>query len=151
MEDRSAIEQHVLELDQDWGKAGAARSVDGWVSFYAADAVVLPPNEKTADTPAAIRASVSELLTLPEVQVAWRPSKIFVSDAGDMAYLYGTYTLHAKDPSGMPINDFGKIAEIWRRQTDGNWKCVLDTWSSDLPVAAPVPGPTTVPASSPTK
>jgi len=26
--------------------------------------------------------------------------------------------------------------EIWKKQADGKWKCILDTYNSDLPVAA---------------
>ena len=52
---------------------------------------------------------------------------------------YGTYALTIKDPKGgTPINDTGKIVEIWRKQADGKWKCIVDTYNSDLP-AAPAP------------
>ncbi len=136
-QERTDIEQQIRQTDQDWAKTAAAHSVDGWVAYYASDAVVLPPNAKSMDDPASIRAFVGTLLTLPNLQLSWRDTKVVVADAGDMAYLYGTYALNANDSSGAPINDTGKIAEIWRKQTDGAWKCVLDTWSSDLPAPAP--------------
>jgi len=130
--------ERITQIDIEWVKAAQTRSVDAWMSFYAPDAVVLPPNEKTADTPAAIRSSIGELLGLKDLAIDWKATKVSVSDAGDMAWLYGTYTLQGKDPmSGTLIADNGKIAEIWHLQSDGSWKCVLDTWSSDLPVLIP--------------
>ncbi len=134
---RADIEQQIRQTDQDWAKTAAAHSADGWVGYYATDAVVLPPNAKSMNDPASIRAFIGTLLALPNLQLSWHDTKVVVADAGDMAYLYGTYALSANDPSGAPINDTGKIAEIWRKQPDGAWKCVLDTWSSDLPAAAP--------------
>ena len=136
-QERADIEQQIRQTDQQWAKASAAHSLDGWVGYYASDAVVLPPNAKSMDDPASIRAFISTLLALPNLQLSWRDTKVVVADAGDMAYLYGTYALHANDPSGAPISDTGKIAEIWRKQPDGAWRCVLDTWSSDLPAPAP--------------
>jgi ketosteroid isomerase-like protein len=37
------------------------------------------------------------------------------------------------DEKGKPMQDFGKNVEIWKRQPDGSWRCILDTWNSDLP------------------
>jgi ketosteroid isomerase-like protein len=34
---------------------------------------------------------------------------------------------------GKPMTDQGKTLEIWKKQTDGSWKCVADMWSSDFP------------------
>jgi ketosteroid isomerase-like protein len=27
--------------------------------------------------------------------------------------------------------------EVWKKQADGNWKCVADMFSSDLPAVGP--------------
>lgn len=99
------------------------------------DAVVLPPNEKIARTRDAIRASVAGLLGLPGVSLAWTPAKVEVAASGELACLYAAYTFSARDPSGKAISDTGKNVEIWKKQTDGQWKCIVDTWNSDLPAA----------------
>jgi ketosteroid isomerase-like protein len=131
---RAADEATLRKLDEDWVKAGQARDVAGWVSFYSSDAVVLPPNEKIATTPDAIKASVAGLLTLPEANVKWQPAKIEVAKAGDLAYLYGAYQLSFQDAkTKKTVNDTGKILEIWKKQANGSWKCIVDTWNSDLP------------------
>jgi ketosteroid isomerase-like protein len=41
------------------------------------------------------------------------------------------------DPSGKPIADHGKYLEIWRKQGDGSWKCIVDMFNSDLPGTPP--------------
>jgi len=40
------------------------------------------------------------------------------------------------DASGKPGKDRGKYLEIFRKQTDGTWKCIRDIWNSDLPASA---------------
>lgn len=135
--DHAADIERVTQQDAAWVKAAQAHNVDAWMSFYAPDAVVLPPNDKTVSNPAAIRAYIGELLGMTDLVIDWKPTKVVVSEAGDMAWLYGIYSLQAKEPSGLPMSDIGKITEIWSKQPDGSWKCVLDAWSSDLPVLTP--------------
>lgn len=129
----------IRALDVSWVKAGQSKNVDAWVAFYAEGATVLPPNEPVADSPAAIRKSVSGLLSLPGLPIDWRPAKIEVAQSGELAYLHGAYTL-AWDEGGKRASDKGKNVEIWKKQPDGKWKCVVDTWNSDLPM---VPAPVT--------
>ena len=136
---RTADEDTVRKLDADWVKAAQSKQVDAWVAFYADDAVVLPPNDKLATTKETIRKPVGDLLGLPGLAIHWKPLKVEVARSGDLAYLYGTYELGFDDPSGKRANDAGKILEVWKKQPDGNWKCIVDTWNSDLPAAAPAP------------
>jgi ketosteroid isomerase-like protein len=131
---QAADEATIRQLDADWVKAGAAKNIDGWDAFYADDAVVLPPNEPIANDKAAIRRSVAGLLTLPGLSLSWQPTKVEVSKSGDLGYLHGTYQMSMNDNKGQPVHDTGKILEIWKKQPDGKWKCIVDTWNSDLPV-----------------
>jgi ketosteroid isomerase-like protein len=62
-----------------------------------------------------------------------------VAKSGDIAYLYGAYELTMNDAQGKPETDYGKNVEIWKKQPNGVWKCVVDTWNSDLPAAPVVP------------
>jgi ketosteroid isomerase-like protein len=113
----------------------AKNDVDGTVAFYADDAVLLAPNVPIATDKKSIRASWTGLLR-PDVAVAWKISKVEVAKSGELGYLYGTYTLAIHDPKGRPdVHDTGKILEVWKK-IDYRWKCIADTYNSDLPVAA---------------
>ena len=130
--DRAPEGEAIRALDTSWVAAGQSKSVDAWVAFYADDAAVLPPNEPIANSREAIRKSVGELLTLPGLSIDWKPTKIEVARSGELAYLYGSYRVEWDD-GGKRAKDFGKIVEIWKKQPDGHWKCIVDTWNSDLP------------------
>jgi uncharacterized protein (TIGR02246 family) len=138
---RAADEAAIRKLDVDWSNAAQTKNVDAWVAFYSDDATVLPPNEPMASSKDAIRKSIEGLLTLPGVNLKWEPKKIEVSKSGDIAYSFGTYDMSMNDPKGNPITDKGKYVEVWKKQADGNWKCAVDTFNSDLPAAPPPAAP----------
>ena len=134
---RAADEAAIRKLDADWVKAGQSKQVDAWMAFYSDDATVLPPNDKIATTRDAARKAVGDLLGLPGLAITWQPTKVEVARAGDLAYLYGAYEVSWDEANGKRTKDVGKNVEIWKKQPDGNWKCIVDTWNSDLPAAPP--------------
>ena len=105
--------------------------------FYADETVILPPNDRLTSGKDNIRKVVTDMFAMPGFALSWQPTKVEVARSGDLAYSYGIYQATFNDPKGKPVTDHGKYAEVWKKQSDGSWKCVLDTWSSDLPAAAP--------------
>lgn len=134
---RAADEVAIRKTDADWVNAAQTKQVETWARFYSEDAVVLPPNGKIANNKDSIHKTVSELLALPGLSITWQLTKVEVARSGDIGYSYGTYELSMNDIRGKPVADRGKTVAIWKKQPDGNWKCVLDTWNSDLPAAVP--------------
>src|SRR6476620_1904398 len=130
----------IQALDEQWSATAARNDLEGTVAFYADDAVLLPPNAQIATDRKSIRESWAGLLG-PNTAVSWKVSKVEVAKSGELGYLYGTYSLAIQDPKGgPPVRDTGKLVEIWKKQGDGKWKCIVDTYNSDLPVAsAPEP------------
>jgi ketosteroid isomerase-like protein len=135
--DRHAAEAELRALDEQWSATAARNDLDGTVSFYADDAVLLPPNAPIASDKKSRRDSWAGLLS-PKTAVSWKWSKIEVAQSGELAYIYGTYKLKigASSESG-PVDDTGKFLEVWKKQPDGKWKCIVDTYNSDLPALPP--------------
>jgi ketosteroid isomerase-like protein len=157
--DLATVEAAVRKADADWAAAARTVSVDAWMAFYGADAVILLPDEQLASDKEIVRHSVSHLLALPHFSVAWSPIKVEVARSGEQALLIEAYELHFGDSRGAPVSNRGRRLEIWKKQADGIWKCVVDTWNLDEPIAAssaaplasaqsvlPTPGSATSPA-----
>lgn len=53
--------------------------------------------------------------------------------SGDAVWNTGNYRLNIATPNG-DIEDVGKYVTIFRRQTDGTLKCIVDCFNSDLPL-----------------
>jgi ketosteroid isomerase-like protein len=131
--DTTAIEQALRDLDDQWSATAGAKDLDKTVSFYSADAIVMPPNAPAATSSEAIRKVWQDLLASPGLVISWKTGKVEVAKSGDLACLSGAYELTINDASGKPVNDHGKYVEVWEKQSDGKWKCGTDIWNSDLP------------------
>jgi len=129
------IEKALRDLDAQWSAAAGAKDLDKTVSYYADNAIVMPPNAPAATTKEAIRAAWKDLLALPGLALSWKATHVEVAALGDMAWMTGTYEIMTKDAGGKPTNDHGKYLEVWKKQADGKWKVVADIWNSDLPTA----------------
>jgi ketosteroid isomerase-like protein len=139
--DPVAAEATVRSADADWAAAANAASVGAWMSFYAANAIVLLPNDQLASGKELVRQTVIRLLALPHLSVAWRPIEVKVARSGDLAFLIGAYELRFDDSHGVQVSNRGRRLEIWGKQADGSWKCTVDTWNLDAPIAAPSAAP----------
>ena len=89
---------------------------------------------------AAIRAGWAKLIGSPGFNIDWQINKLEIGRAGDLAYTIYTYQL-ALEANGKPITDHGKDMAVWKKQSDGTWKMVADTFNSDLPVIVPAKNP----------
>ncbi len=132
--DTRADEAALRKLDDEWSKAaGSSRDVEKTVSYYSDDAVVMLPNIPTLSGKKPVRALWKSMLESPSFSGGWQATKVEVARSGDLAYVSGNYEFKETDAGGKPITDKGKYLEIWKKQTDGSWKCVADMFNSDLP------------------
>jgi ketosteroid isomerase-like protein len=132
---RAADEKTIRGLDAQWSKDAGAHDLMGTLSFYADNAVLLPPDEVAAADKEAIRASwANTFLTLDGL--SWEVTRLDVARSGDLAYLTGKWKGEMRAPvGGASVAVTGKLLEVWRKQSDGAWKCVADTYNNDPPKA----------------
>jgi ketosteroid isomerase-like protein len=125
----SANEKMLLDLDRQWSEAAVAKDVAKVVSYYAENAIVLPPNDSLRVNQEAIRKTWAEMLQTPGLVLSWSARKAEVAQSGEIGYVTGAYrvTVDGKE------NDRGKYLAVFKKQSDGSWKAVADTWNSDLP------------------
>ncbi len=149
--DAVTAEAQVRKADADWSAAAHDAGVDAWMAFYADDAIVLLPRDGLASGRQRVRASVTRLLARPGVSFDWHALKLKIAPSGDLAYALDAYRLSFADAGGAPTTISGRVVEIWRKQADGAWKCLVDTWivepSPARPAQAPADG--SAPAAAP--
>ena len=136
---RSADEATLRKLDAEWSKAAGAMDLDKTASYYSDDALVLPPNMPTIQGKQGARAMWQGMFSVPGFGGGWKAAKVEVARSGDLAYVTGTYELSESGPTGKPKTDKGKYLEVWKKQADGNWKCIVDMFNSDLASTGPEP------------
>jgi ketosteroid isomerase-like protein len=94
-------------------------------AVYTEDARLLPPNLPMIAGRLQISEAFREFLGAGMGELTIETYEIEVASSGDLAYGIGTFSL------GRPAPDRGKFVEVYRRQSDGSWKCVVDMFSSD--------------------
>lgn len=128
----------------EWPRLTSSGHADSIAEFYAANAVILPPNMRPTRGKAGIRAFFTELNAVKPT-LTLRADSVWVGGAA--AVEQGRYRwVWAKDvplPPGMAAVDSGKYIVRWVNE-GGKWLIAQDIWNSDvaLPMpAAPAPAP----------
>jgi ketosteroid isomerase-like protein len=127
----------VRELDALGAKINRAM-MDGdfevMLSYYAADAVLMPNGEAMLVGKGAIRARLLENRKAGIVFHSFTGRVEEAWECGGLAYMRGTYALAASAPGlERPVADKGKSLSVLRRTEDGRLLVILDIWNTDVP------------------
>ncbi len=129
--DQKAEAEKLMELSREWAKAALDADVEKTVSYWAIDAVVMTPDAPALEGSDAIRKMVEGSLNAPGFEITWEPKEAFVSISGDLGYVIAHNYFNVEDSSGNKITTYNKGVEIWKKQDDGSWKCVVDIFNED--------------------
>jgi ketosteroid isomerase-like protein len=117
--------QSPKELHEMFAKAMSAADAEALLALYEQDAALVPPGSGPSD---AVRGE-NAMRGLLSSFTAMNPSMTMETEAieaGDLALLFGSWTLSATGPDGGKITMTGTSAEVARRQPDGSWRLVID-------------------------
>jgi len=117
----------VRKANQEWLKAVTERNIAGVMEFYAEDAVWLVPKIPIMTWKDAIRKLWEADFAGPDYSLAWKPIKIEISQSGDLASSFGTWSGKAKDEKGNATAIGGYYVVIWKKAPGGTWKVAVDT------------------------
>ena len=128
VEDEAAA---LMRVSREWSQVAGSGDLERTLSYWAEDAVMMVPGQAPIRGKAAIRNFVESSASLPGFSVRWEPLEVHVSASGDMAYLIERNQFSFRDASGSLVTESNKVVTIWRRQSDGSWKNVIDMWNAD--------------------
>ena len=124
-DEKAATAETLRQLEGEFMKAAAEKGSEGYMSYYAEDAVEVPNGEDAIQGKANI-AKTMGFLDDKKNQLTWTPVGADISSSGDLGYTWGTYEFRSKDKNGKPVVEHGKYTSIWKKQKDASWKVVLD-------------------------
>ena len=134
----AAAQQQLLQRDQEWSAlAAAGQDVEKTASFWADDAVIIPPGQPVIEGKQAIRAFVAGAFRTPGFHIRWKSETPVLSPDGKLAYLRGTNWITVAGADGVPVTTSARAMTVWRREADGQWRCVVDMWNEAPAAAAP--------------
>jgi len=145
----ASAKQAIDAANAQWPRLTSTGHADSIAEFYAADAVIMPPNTATMKGKDAIRAFFATINTIdPRPTLTLRSERVVASGtvAHEVGRWHWAFPAGAKLPPGTPSVDSGKYVVRWEQQ-NGTWLMVDDIWNSDTPLpAAPPPPPPPAPA-----
>jgi ketosteroid isomerase-like protein len=144
----SRAEATLRQMTQDWALACNNKQLDDLLVFYATDALVLRPNLPPVRGTSAIREFFFSALDAGLGDIEMHALRVEL--VGDIAYEVGRCKMLVPTASGKRREERGKYVVLFAKQQNGEWKAVVDTWSTDLNLGlaadsvaakAPPPGP----------
>jgi ketosteroid isomerase-like protein len=135
--DMAAERAALAAADARYGQILTSLDMDAWMSMYAPEAMLYPPNEATVTGPDNIRKFADDVKATPGFSITIAPGQVEVAAGGDLGYTMGTYDMSFTGPDGQPMTDRGRDFHVWKKQADGSWKIIVDIWNSDVPLPAP--------------
>ena len=108
------------------------------IGFVAAYSEAMAPDARKFDAgvPTAVgRDSVLALMAKypADLKIEWNPEEAVVANSGDLGYTWGHFIATYHDDKGKLTAERGRYLDVWRRQTDGQWRWIVDIGTSDPP------------------
>lgn len=123
----------ITRADASLQQAVAAKDLNKIMSFYADTAVLMPTAEPLVSGKAAIAEEWEHILAIPAFQNTSKLSRVEVSSSGDLAYTMGSYQTRLMGEDGKVVTEPGKWLSVWKKQPDGTWRVVVETYNTDIP------------------
>jgi ketosteroid isomerase-like protein len=130
-----ATESSLMQADRDFAVATHARGIDGWMSFYAPDAIRIRYRGNMIKGFDEIRK-----FDLPNISdttniLNWEPTDGYVFNGGSIGSTTGKYSVVSRRAAdtGKEVGS-GRYVTMWRRDR-GRWLVIMDTGYPNPPAA----------------
>jgi len=143
----ASAKQAIDAANAQWPRLTSSGHSDSIAEFYAADALLMPPNMGAMRGKDVIRAFFATLNTIdPRPTLTLHAVTVVASGpvAVETGRWHWAYPAGAKLPPGTPAVDSGKYIVRWAQQNE-RWLMVDDVWNSDLPLPTAAPTPPRAP------
>ncbi len=74
----------------------------------------------------AIGSTMGDVFRSPSVSLTWEPVRAHASDDGTLGPTVGDYESTSVGANGERAVGHGLYVSIWRKQSDGSWKVMMD-------------------------
>jgi len=118
--------EKLMQTSREWSQTVSTRDLEKTLAYWADDAVVLSAGQPMLTGKKEISKMVEESFKTPGFTISWEPLSGEVSQSGDMTYLIEKETMTMNDSTGKTITIHSRSVTVWKKQTDGTWKNVVD-------------------------
>lgn len=132
VDSRGVGEFQLLQADRDFAEATHARGIEGWMSFFADDAIRIKYRGGMVKGYNAVRAMDTPLISDTTITLNWQPLEAYVFKHGTTGITIGTsQVVNRIGPKKGDVTYRGRYTTLWRREPDGRWRVIMDTGYPD--------------------
>src|ERR1700688_897780 len=128
--DPARDEAAIRAADARWLAAAQAHDLEGSLSYWSDDAILMVSGAPAMAGKDAIRRYVAGAFAIPDFSISWATDRVWVAKSGDIAYATGTTRISMTASDGKPVVEHDNAVTVWRKDPDGSWKCVVDIANS---------------------
>ena len=111
--------QSLVQAEKNFAQMAVEKNIrDAFLANLADDGIVFDPGPVNGK-------QVYEKRSASDAQLTWRPIFADVARAGDIGYTTGPWEFKKNKGDEKPVA-YGQFLSVWKKQTDGKWKVVLD-------------------------
>ena len=132
--DMDAMRKMVDEYNAASIEAMSSGNMAKVMSYYADDALSMPPNTSMLKGKEAIQKHTAEMMKSGMKFSNVKFTTVEIEAGGKVAYEVGSYEMDISMPVLGNMKDKGKYVAIWKQQADGSWKVHAEMWNTDTPL-----------------
>ncbi|MCH7887480.1 MAG: DUF4440 domain-containing protein [Candidatus Marinimicrobia bacterium] len=121
--DIDAERKILLDTDYEFARTSVKKGPSAAFYLYLADNAMQLPE---GSLPIYGRTAIYETMKGDHYDLLWTPVKAEVARSGELGWTWGKYVVVIRNSDGTETKMYGKYLNIWRKQTDGKWKVIVD-------------------------
>jgi len=127
----AATESSLKQADRDFAVATHTRGIDGWMSFYANDAIRIRYRDNMIKGYDAVRKFDLPNISDTTITLSWDPTDSYVFRDGSIGSTTGSYSIVSRRTADVgKVLQRGRYVTMWRRE-QGRWLVIMDTGYPD--------------------
>ena len=113
----------LLDTDYEFARTSVKKGPAAAFYLYLADNAMQLPE---GSLPIYGKNAIYETMKGDHYDLLWTPVKADVASSGDLGQTWGKFVVVVRNSDGTETKMYGKYLNIWRKQTDGKWKVIVD-------------------------
>ncbi len=127
--DLEAEKSAIIKADGDW--FAVSKDAEKFIGYTDPDFTFYPPGAPFMSDKKQMIKHWKSIVTTPGLKLVWGPDGANVSKSGDLGYSHGWYKLTTVDDKGKPTISKGKYVTVMRKQSNGEWRPLIDIFNAD--------------------
>jgi len=118
--------QSLQQADKSWADACASKNVDRMLDSYDIEGYNIDPQGNIHRGKEELRKLWANEFAKLDYSLTWQLNEAHVAHSGDIGYTSGSWDMKFTSKAGKQIEYHGTYLSIWKKQSDGKWKVLVD-------------------------